>query len=270
MMEEFFIWAQGHFNPKAIRSAWGGILLTYLVLFVFELARPAERGPRWRGMAENFGYSLIFLVVGASTAFLVTSGLNSLGLKPLLDLDGIFPKYAIPLVLLVVNDFVYYWFHRMQHTTFLWRFHKLHHADQHVNVTTSLRHHWAEDPLRAAFAIFPMAVLFKLSPVDAGLLSVLLANWGYALHANVRLDLGRFSAVIAGPHWHRYHHSIDPAHHNRNFAAFLPIWDVLFGTYVIGREFPRTGLGDEPSVQRLPSVNKRGAELRPCDRRQAL
>jgi sterol desaturase/sphingolipid hydroxylase (fatty acid hydroxylase superfamily) len=53
--------------------------------------------------------------------------------------------------------------------------------------------------------------------------------------------------VLVTPQVHRIHHSIDPVHHNRNFADALPIFDIVFGTYhrPAKEEFPPTGLGDE-------------------------
>ena len=50
--------------------------------------------------------------------------------------------------------------------------------------------------------------------------------------------------VITGPQYHRIHHSFQLEHLDKNFAAFFPIWDILFGTYYHpGKdEFPSTGL----------------------------
>ncbi len=50
--------------------------------------------------------------------------------------------------------------------------------------------------------------------------------------------------MIVGPQWHRLHHSIEPQHADRNFAAFFPIFDIVFGTYSKPQsgEYPATGL----------------------------
>ena len=53
---------------------------------------------------------------------------------------------------------------------------------------------------------------------------------------------------------HRLHHSTDPAHHDRNFADALPIFDIVFGTYQAPKkdEFPETGLGPlEPAPRSI-------------------
>jgi len=67
---------------------------------------------------------------------------------------------------------------------------------------------------------------------------------------NLRISLGPLWAVVNSPTYHRLHHSALPLHHDRNFAAILPVWDVLFGTYhhPARDEFPPTGLEDEPEI----------------------
>jgi sterol desaturase/sphingolipid hydroxylase (fatty acid hydroxylase superfamily) len=55
--------------------------------------------------------------------------------------------------------------------------------------------------------------------------------WTFLIHANLKLSLGPLSWLVDGPQVHRIHHSQLPQHFDRNFAAFFPIWDVLFGTY---------------------------------------
>ena len=62
----------------------------------------------------------------------------------------------------------------------------------------------------------------------------------------MRVPFGPLTPVIAGPQLHRLHHSRRPEHTDVNFAAFFPIWDVLFGTYVRpgSDDWPETGTHD--------------------------
>jgi sterol desaturase/sphingolipid hydroxylase (fatty acid hydroxylase superfamily) len=64
------------------------------------------------------------------------------------------------------------------------------------------------------------------------------------VHLNVRLPLGPLTPVIAGPQWHRIHHSIEKRHTDKNFASFFPVFDLVFGTYCKPQagEYPATGL----------------------------
>ena len=150
-----------------------------------------------------------------------------------------------------IHDFFYYWFHRGQHTlAFAWPEHKLHHSEQSVNVTTTLRHHWLEDPIRVWVILLPMGLLFAQKPVTIGWLAMAMNFFGYFVHLNLRLPLGPLTPVVAGPQWHRLHHSIKPEHTDRNFAAFFPIFDILFGTYTKPKpgEYPKTGLHSKENL----------------------
>jgi sterol desaturase/sphingolipid hydroxylase (fatty acid hydroxylase superfamily) len=194
----------------------------------------------------------------SATGYLVTAAVKALhGPWFQADLPNLLPEsgwsrigllIVFAFVPLLVSDFFYYWFHRLQHANrWLWEQHKLHHTDEAVNVTTSLRHHWLEDGLRGIFIALPMGMLLKIAPVEAGIVTMFTSQWGYLIHANIRLPLGPLSGVFLGPQAHRIHHSLEREHLNKNFAAFFPIWDILFGTFHRPRrgEFPDTGVAGE-------------------------
>jgi sterol desaturase/sphingolipid hydroxylase (fatty acid hydroxylase superfamily) len=94
-----------------------------------------------------------------------------------------------------------------------------------------------------------MNLLFQITPVQSGVLGVFLGAWGYIIHMNFRLHLGPLATVLVGPQGHRIHHSIVPEHINKNYAAFFPIWDILFGTFHRPKagEYPATGLANASS-----------------------
>jgi sterol desaturase/sphingolipid hydroxylase (fatty acid hydroxylase superfamily) len=48
--------------------------------------------------------------------------------------------------------------------------------------------------------------------------------------------------VLADSNIHRLHHSIDPVDYDRNFAAYFPIWDIIFGTFKYPHKPVKTGL----------------------------
>jgi len=51
------------------------------------------------------------------------------------------------------------------------------------------------------------------------------------VHANLNWSLGPFKYVLAGPIFHRWHHTAADRGGSMNFAGTFPIWDVLFGTF---------------------------------------
>jgi sterol desaturase/sphingolipid hydroxylase (fatty acid hydroxylase superfamily) len=149
------------------------------------------------------------------------------------------------IVYAIVWDFFQYWWHRAEHTfALLWPVHALHHDDEKMNSTTSVRHTFWSGMLGYFAVHVPTIMICGVNLLTVYGATVLFTLWGFFNHANVRLNLGTATWIISGPQWHRLHHGQDPEYYNKNFAAFFPVIDLMFGTYLHpGQdEFPRTGL----------------------------
>ena len=143
------------------------------------------------------------------------------------------PSLAQWILAVLLLDFALYLWHRANHVMpLLWRFHRVHHADEAMDVTTATRFHPGEQ-------LFSSLLRLGLSPllgVSAGqillheLLIVIVTQFH---HAN--LDLGRADRwlrwLIVTPGMHGVHHSPDRAWTNSNYASVLSIWDRLCGTW---------------------------------------
>ena len=258
-----------HYSAHNFSRIWGPIAVLTLLLHIVERVVPAERNQSYAAMAANgrivFIYAIFTPVTSYFAGYLVATATN-LFAQPLfvVDLNKLMGGVSEPvrvallipsaLVPLFVYDFFYYWFHRLQHTnTWLWEQHKLHHGDQALNVTTAYRLNWLEEFLKILLMATPWALLLGLNPVESGIASSLTSTistiQGIFLHSNIRLRFGFLSTALAGPQFHRIHHSIERHHQNKNYTIYFPIWDVLFGTYYhpSREEFPRTGVVGEPS-----------------------
>jgi sterol desaturase/sphingolipid hydroxylase (fatty acid hydroxylase superfamily) len=155
---------------------------------------------------------------------------------------------------ILVGDLYRYGIHRMQHRIpFLWAMHSFHHSANALTYVTGGRHFWLE---RVMFDFFPFAMFFTV-PIDmATIISLVHFLPDGCSHLNVRLSMGRYISWINNPQWHRIHHSVQPEHHNKNFASLLPLWDIVFGTaWIPGRdEYPATGLVPSERVGVIDSV----------------
>lgn len=226
------------------------VIVILLVGLLIERLRPAERVQPLRNVAFNIVYIAFVVLINVLLLVPLMALMQPIAQKHGLHVPVSFPDGAGWQVLQAITfffifDFFYYWFHRAQHTLAVaWPLHKLHHSDQSVNVTTTLRHHWLEEPIRVWLILLPIGLLFDQKPVTVAWIATGMILFGYFVHLNLRLPLGPLTAVVAGPQWHRLHHSIEPQHTDKNFAAFFPIYDLLFGTYSRpGRdEYPATGL----------------------------
>ncbi len=212
-------------------------------------------GPLATFSEQRFNFVLAFLVAFSTTAINTVAPVASIitgARDPLLA--GWIPDspagwIAGALLYAFVWDFFQYWFHFLQHRVRpLWFMHALHHDSRALNATDALRATFWSLFFQGLFIGIPVVML----GVHLGLHSyaglLLFSTWGFYNHANLRVSHGPLTAVLSGPQYHRIHHDADPAYHDKNFAAFFPVIDIVFGTYqapVPGR-VPATGLSDRP------------------------
>lgn len=253
--------------------AYMSLLLTWPGFLWLEKLTPVQdHTPRsnytlnWKITFSNLLLSPAFLALSVlSTVYLASlTGLPSLNLStseisigiPVFDV--ILQGALIFLIACFLGDFSYYWWHRAQHQIpFLWELHKQHHSDENLNATTIYRSHFLESAGQALVRGLTIGLIFDtretpdtILAVVAGLL--LPALWDYFIHANVRIDaLHRLMPFFSVPQFHWIHHSRMPEHQDKNFAIWLPLFDIAFGSYYHPRidEYPATGLSSGEKIE---------------------
>jgi sterol desaturase/sphingolipid hydroxylase (fatty acid hydroxylase superfamily) len=145
------------------------------------------------------------------------------------------------LVAVLVMDFVVYLQHRLfQVVPVLWRFRKVHHADNDFDVTTGLRFHTVSMVISMAVKM-TAAVLLGASPFAVLVSGTALNLTAMFNHAKIRIAVAVDRVLrwfIVTPDMHRVHHSVDTGEMSRNFGFNFPWWDRLLGTY---RDQPAAG-----------------------------
>jgi sterol desaturase/sphingolipid hydroxylase (fatty acid hydroxylase superfamily) len=242
---------------------------TMIVYSLVERIRPAGPHKSTNANVINLQVSALYVTTtvfaGGLAAFLAAAlnrrfHLGWIDLRFAAD-KGLLALGAATLLAYLLFDFFYYWFHRLQHTLpLLWQEHKFHHMDEQLSALTTIRQHWLEDFLRIPVIALPMAVVFKLDQIDpfslglgGTIVAIVSGSWSTFIHSNLKIHLGGATRIFVGPQTHRIHHSRLPQHHDRNFAAYFPIWDVVFGTYYAPArdEFPPTGVDGEKDFRSL-------------------
>src|SRR5665647_329859 len=148
------------------------------------------------------------------------------------------PYMKHPLVLFIASffllDFGEYVYHVIMHKIKrLWMFHAVHHSDNFVDVSTTLREHPGENFIRNSFTllwIFFSGVIFwtlflrQLIQVASNLLA----------HMNCRIPQKLdtiLGFVFITPNLHQVHHHYQKPYTDCNYGDVLSIWDRLFGTF---------------------------------------
>lgn len=201
----------------------------------------ASRG-RFRHVATNLilgainSLAVAFVFVALWLAAAEWAFANNFGLLNVLHSNVGLPVWAhVLLAVLLLDAWTYLW-HRMNHRIpFLWRFHRVHHSDRQMDVTTATRFHFGEIVLSSALRI-PLIILLGVYVWELVLYETLMFAVVQFHHADIRLPdaLDRIlRVVIVTPNMHKVHHSRIRLETDSNYSAFLSIWDRLFSSFRI-------------------------------------
>jgi sterol desaturase/sphingolipid hydroxylase (fatty acid hydroxylase superfamily) len=169
--------------------------------------------------------------------------------------DGI-PTWAGAIVAVLLFDIWTYGWHRMNHRVpFFWRFHKVHHSDPNMDVTTANRFHFGEiilsSMLRVPVLILIGADLWHLALYEAILFPVVQFH-----HANVSIGpwMDRFLRLfITTPEMHKVHHSRWQPETDSNYTSLLSVWDRVFRSFRLRKDPHEISFGldgyDSPDKQ---------------------
>jgi sterol desaturase/sphingolipid hydroxylase (fatty acid hydroxylase superfamily) len=244
-----------------------GIFLgVFAVLALVELAFPHHESPakgrRWAGNLALFVTGIIvarLLLPGGAVLFASVVEAKGWGLFAFLPA----PFWLEVVLAVILFDFVIWGQHVMFHKIgWLWRLHRVHHADPEMDVTTGLRFHPVEI-LISLLVKLGLIAAFGPAAFAVFLFEVLLNAGAMATHANWRLPPKFDHAVrwlFVTPGMHRVHHAKDRRDTDSNYGFNLAIWDRLFGTYrpepVPGDEAVRFGIGAfaTPADQRVDQL----------------
>lgn len=154
-----------------------------------------------------------------------------------------------------------YWWHRLNHhIPFLWRFHRTHHSDAKMDVTTANRFHIGEIALSSVLRM-PVIALLGLQLWELALYELAMFTVVQLHHANIALPAWidrTLRTVIVTPFMHKVHHSRWQPETDSNYSSLFSFWDRLFRTFRL-RDDPRTlrfGLEefDEPGDHTLAGL----------------
>ncbi len=144
----------------------------------------------------------------------------------------------------VLDDFRYYWWHRISHERrWFWASHVIHHSSQHYNLTTALRQTWTGQIIGQLLFKTPL-ILIGFHPAMVLFVGAVNLIYQFWIHTELINRMGPFEWVFNTPSHHRVHHATNPRYLDANYAGTLIIWDRMFGTFVAEEESeqPRYGI----------------------------
>lgn len=146
------------------------------------------------------------------------------------------------LVLLVLQDFCYYWFHRASHRIrWMWAAHVAHHSSENMNFSTAFRQSLMY-PIAGMWLFWVPLVIIGFEPKWVVFAVLLNLGLQFFVHTQWVRSLGWLELVFNTPSHHRVHHGRNPQYIDKNYAGVLIIWDKLFGTFEPEVETVRYGV----------------------------
>src|SRR5262249_18593333 len=243
-----------------------GLIIGSTVLWTIESLLPLYRYEkhRLRRALPNISFtallvltnlSLSFAIAGVST-FVVNKGI---GVFFLFDI----PSGLVAMLGVMALDLFTYFAHVLMHKSWLgWQFHRVHHSDREVNVTTAFRQHPGETVWRILWQLLAVATFGLPLSVVAVYLVISTLN-AQLEHTNIKFfaPLDRVLRVLfVTPNMHKIHHSREQIETDSNYSNICSIWDRIFGTYIATVDFTRLRYGlngfDDREKQTVPALLK--------------
>ena len=235
-------------------NAYGSAMF-FLVLGIFEFSMGLY-GIRW-----NRNEKLLDLVSFAASR-LVLRPLTAYFTLKILPL--VFPNVKgtlqwVPffwgfLVICVADDLTQYWYHRLHHQIpWLWRFHRAHHSAPYMGVTVTYRQNlfytifFSQIYVTATLVYLGLGVPALFVAAIKNIITVMAhssAPWDRALYRHKPLHpiAWLLERLISTPATHHAHHAATHGdgvgYYKGNFGNMFFLWDVIFGTAFISRQYP--------------------------------
>jgi sterol desaturase/sphingolipid hydroxylase (fatty acid hydroxylase superfamily) len=237
---------------------WRQILVLLLIFVPLERLLPHRHGQRI--FRKRWTTDTVYLLVNGLVIRFGFAGILAVAM-PLIDRgvpDSLQAYVAsqplwlqVPVAILIA-DLGFYCHHRLFHAVpFLWRFHAIHHSIQELDWLAAHRVHPVDQLASSSMILLPLFALGFSAEVIAIYGAVYFLQ-SHLVHSNTRLGYGPLDWLFASPRFHHWHHANAPAAFDRNFGGQTLIWDRLFGTLRMPRDFPSRYGTDDPLPDDYP------------------
>jgi sterol desaturase/sphingolipid hydroxylase (fatty acid hydroxylase superfamily) len=224
-------------NLSWVRMAvfFGGLGFFLLLELAMPYRRPSiSKLKRWLinlGLTAFNTVALRLVFGGAIVAVAAYVTQNQLGVLNMVAL----PYWAKLLITVAFMDLMLYVWHLLNHEMpFLWRFHRVHHTDLNMDVSSATRFHLGELVISACIKV---GLVFFLG---ADLLGVTVFETALVLsaqfhHSSIKVPWWFeriFWVLFVPPSMHRIHHSVKIKERDANYGTIFSLWDRVLGTMV--------------------------------------
>jgi sterol desaturase/sphingolipid hydroxylase (fatty acid hydroxylase superfamily) len=165
------------------------------------------------------------------------------------------PFWGGVFLIAVADDLTQYWYHRLHHQLpLLWRFHRTHHSAPYMGMAMASRQNFLYTVFFSQIYLVAALVYLGLGPA-ALFVTVIKSVITLAAHSSIAWDKPLYKykvlhpvawileRLISTPATHHAHHADSSddgvGYYKGNFGNMFFLWDIIFGTGIITRKFPK-------------------------------
>ena len=208
------------------------IAIVFLLLFGMEHIRPAVKAGLhpFHRIIKNLSFWPIN--IGLSLAVIIPVSALAVQYSLFIRPDYLTGLNGFMLDILLLDVFIYGWHRIMHEIPFFWRFHEVHHLDEHLDTTSAIRFHFGEI-FFATFVRAGVILLFAVPLISVVIFEIMVLVSALFHHSNIVLP-PRFenalSKIIITPSIHWVHHHAIRKDTDSNYGTIFSFWDKLFRT----------------------------------------
>ncbi len=211
---------------------------------------------KWNGNEKKIDIASLVFIIVIAPAFVYLFSAKAL---PFL-LSGLENSYSwIPFwngvfLIAIADDLTQYWYHRLHHQIpALWRFHRTHHAAPYMGIAMATRQNFIYTVFFSQFYLVATLVYLGLG-LPVLFVTVFKSIVVLSAHSSIPWDKPFYKykilhpiawvleRLISTPATHHAHHADTTddgvGYYKGNFGNMFFIWDLIFGTGIITRQYP--------------------------------
>jgi sterol desaturase/sphingolipid hydroxylase (fatty acid hydroxylase superfamily) len=246
------------FIEEAFRhlDTWGLTAITFILgILEFSFGLYGKRWSKNERFLDIACYTLPKLVIRPAVAYF---GLQFLplvlpGMKNAFDW---IPFVWGFIIICIYDDLTQYWYHRLHHeVAWLWRFHRTHHSAPYMGMAMASRQNmiytlfFSQTYLTIALVYLGLGYPALFAKGLKSLITKLAHSsipWDKPFYENKWLHPVAWvlERLISTPATHHAHHADTNddgvGHYKGNFGNMFFLWDMIFGTGLISRQYPKS------------------------------
>jgi sterol desaturase/sphingolipid hydroxylase (fatty acid hydroxylase superfamily) len=230
----------------------------FLVFFIgvleFSFGLYKRKWPKNEKFVDIACFTLPRLIIRPAVAY-YSLKLLPLALPAFKNEFGWVPLFWGLIIIAVADDLTQYWYHRLHHEIpWLWRFHRTHHSASYMGMAMASRQNaiytlfFSQTYLTAALVYMGLGIPAIIVRGIKGTITTL-------AHSSIPWDKPFYKykvlhplawvleRLISTPATHHAHHAATTddgvGHYKGNFGNMFFLWDIIFGTALISRQYPK-------------------------------